>query len=253
MPIHGFGPVGEKKDPKKGQEEFSQGGGKGGASGTSVIRPTGEGDSKDPMQDIIRAARVNAKSSSDQAMGRSLGTITIYKNGFKLGDDAFQHSSDPKNASFIKSLKEGVVPPELEQRVIEQFGPQVESVGISCDDKSSEEYVVEEEKVKFSFATSQGVSLGGRQSPAPAALLPRELQVDHDQPTTTIQVVLADRSRLRVLANQSATVRDLYQHVLHAAKLPLCILQEGFPPRALTNYGLTLKEAGLIGASVTQR
>jgi len=250
--IHGLGPV--KKDKKnENMEEFFE---PGKSSGTAVLRPTGGGPAGDPMQDMIRNARGNAGNADPEAMSRNLGVITIYANGFRLGDGEFQPITIPKNAAFIKSLKEGAVPAELEEQVRKQFGAQADSVGIHLQDKSSETYVPPKVEQKFDFSSSQGVTLGGSATPAvpvSSSLTPQEYQVDASQPQTIIQVVLANKQKLRVNINQTATVGQLYQHVMHVSTLRSFSLAGGFPPKPLTDYGATIKAAGLVGASVTQR
>jgi hypothetical protein len=66
-------------------------------------------------------------------------------------------------------------------------------------------------------------------------------------------VVLLDRRKLRLKMAVSATVAQLYQHVLFETKSTTCTLAGGFPPKPLTDYSQTITEAGLLGASVTQR
>lgn len=86
--IHGLG--GAKKPAggaPKGEEFTSQGG----TSGTAVWRPTpgagagaGAGGGGGGMGDIIGAAK--AQAGSTQAQDRNMGVITLYANGFIIGD-----------------------------------------------------------------------------------------------------------------------------------------------------------------------
>ena len=87
-----------------------------------------------------------------------------------------------------------------------------------------------------------------------AAARARAIVVDESAPTTTIQLVLADKSKLRQKFNLTHTVMDIYQHVQHASKVstPFDLLS-GFPPKALTDASATISAAGLAGASVTQK
>jgi hypothetical protein len=143
------------------------------------------------------------------------------------------------------------------------------------------------------FAKSQGQSLGASSSSSAAtaasfsAATPRRFVVDAAQPTTNLQLVLADRRKIKETANQAATVLDLYQHIMSSVEAPctcskracscrfLCSLFScrlsplslsssltglagfelvaGFPPKPLADPSQTLKEAGLLNGSITQR
>lgn len=95
---------------------------------------------------------------------------------------------------------------------------------------------------------------GIRSLGATAGARPCAAVVDESQPTTVIQLILADKSKLRQKFNLSATVLDVYQHVQHASRAAAPFeLIAGFPPKALTDAGATVKDAGLAGASVTQK
>lgn len=250
MPIHGLGPVGsnkQKKSETEGKEEFSVGGA---TSSTAVLRPNQNND----LQDIIRNASQAGAPDPSGAGDRNIGIITIYANGFQLGEEEFQDASDPANAAAIKDLKSGNVPASLEAKIREQWGAAVQSVGVKLVDKSSETFDVP--KPKFNFSKSQGTSLGGSSSSSAVdlgSLKASEYKVDEGAPKTTIQVVTHDRKRVRVTINQEATVGALYQHVMHATGQQSFTLSGGFPPKPLSNYGASIKEAGLVGASVNQR
>lgn len=245
MPIHGLGPVGAKKEESKDKEEFSVGGGQ---SSTAVQRPTGA------LGDLVRSAGQAGGTDPTGSRDRSIGTITVYANGYILGDDGeFKDAKDPQNAAAIEALKGGHVPKSMEEEVRAKWGPQVQSVGLSLVDKMSEHFTPP--PPKFDFAKSQGKSLGGSSS-APVdlgSLTPCEYKLPDGEKPTTIQVILADRKKLRLQIALTATVAHLYQHVMQASSEPSFSLAGGFPPKPLTNYGATIAEAGLAGASVTQR
>lgn len=258
--IHGLGPVGAKKpDKDKDNEEFSQGGK---SSGTSVMRPNGGGGDRNgmnpgssPIDDILRQAQQRSAEDPTGAGTRNIGTIIVYANGFMLGEDGeFKDAKDPKNKQALEDLGKGVVPQDLEDEVRTKWGQNVQSVGVQMQDKSQETFYPP--PPKFSFANSTGTALG---SSAPvhvdfSSLEPREYKLCEDDEQTTIQVVTHDRQRLRVKLNLYATVGDLYQHVMFASQLTSdFVLQGGFPPKPLKDYNVSINDAGLKGASVTQR
>lgn len=244
--IHGFGAGADKKDDKKKNEEL-YGGGK--SSGTAVMRPTGD---PDDMAALINAARGQAGEQGD-AQDRNVGLITVYKNGFVIGDGEFRDKKEPKNAAFIQALLRGETPPELEQEAIKTWGPAVATVGIELRNKTTEEYVPP--KPKFTFGESKGQSLAS--APVVVASFgtasPKEYILPAGEAKTVVQLVLANRTRVRAEFSETATVMQLYQHVMHLSKAPKFNLMSGFPPKALSNPSATLKEAGLCNSSVTQQ
>jgi len=254
--IHGLGSAPKKDDKKNNMEEFAVGGGQ------SVVRPTtGAGrasDPQDPISDVISRARDFSQrqgAGPHPAMDKNVALITVYKNGFVIGDSPFRDLSAPENKAFLDDLKNGVVPRELEPEVHKNFA-NAREVGVSLIDKTSETFVPP--KPKFDFSKSQGMSLGGVSSASAAANFsgasPAEIKVDDSKPTTTIQIVLSNRQRIKQIFNLDHTVLDLYRHILFVSKLaaPFSLIV-GFPPKPLSNPHATIKEAGLAGSSVEQR
>lgn len=188
------------------------------------------------------------------------------------------------------------MPDELEAICRKEWG-NPENVSVSLVDKTSETYTPP--KPKFDFAKSQGQALGGAGAASSSAAasaqsfagaVPKRLEVDASQPTTTLQLVMGGK-RVKETANQSATVMQLYQHFMRSepsssartdrewtrAEIALtpCLrscscdsprvsrcslsglsgfeLVAGFPPKPLTDPNLTLKDAGLLNGSITQR
>jgi hypothetical protein len=147
--------------------------------------------------------------------------ITIYANGFIIGQGEFRDVKEAKNKQFLEDLKRGEVPDELNALCMKEW-PGAGDVAVSLIDKSAETFVPP--KPKFSFASSQGQSLGAGAAAAAGAsaaasaqafagATPQRLQVDPSQPTTTLQLVLGGR-KVKETANQSATVLQLYQHFM---------------------------------------
>jgi len=193
--IHVLGPVktDKDKDKKKETEEFSGGGY---SSSTAVSRPT-KRDETD-LSSIVQSAK--SQAGSTEAQDANLGIITLYKNGFKVGDGEFRDKKDPENAKFIKELQRGFVPPELEAIARKEWGS-ISAVKIQLVDKTSEDYVPP--KPKFTFKASEGQSLGSSSFAAAtttaaasfASASPKEYKAKGDEKTTTLQIQLADRKK----------------------------------------------------------
>lgn len=269
--IHGLGSAKSGKPAKPSESEEFFGGGA--TSGTAVWRPTsgpmrqGNQSTSNPnrqnspppsaMQALVGAARQQAANENNDGIDRNIGLITIYANGFIMGNGEFREASDPRNAAFIESLKAGDVPEELEAMCRAEWGDDPDAVRVQLVDKSSETY-----KPKFSFAASKGQSLGSSSSSSSSSqsasfnsISASRITVDSTQPTTVVQLVLADRRRLRETFNTSNTVGQVYGHIasLSSSAPGSFEIVAGFPPKPLTEPQQTLKDAGLIGSSIQQK
>jgi len=212
------------------------------------------------MKDILNQARSQQDTSA--ARDRNIGIITMYKNGFRIGQGEFRDAKDPENAKFVNALKNGDVPSELEAEVKKEWNG-FQNVGIHLVDKSSEIYVPSSNnKPAFDFSKSKGHSMSSLTNSAPASSLgttsfakakPVLFEAKMDQPITDIVITLHSRKRDNAKFNQSATVFDLFQHVMAVSKENKFELLAGFPPKPLNNPSATLKEAGLIAANIQQR
>lgn len=245
--IHGLGSVGKDKNDKKENEEFSLGGK---TSSTAVYRPTGSGN--DTNADLIRQAR-GAGGVSGAPPGEVTARITLYANGFIVDDGEFQDTeSNPANKMFLFDLKKGVVPQGMEAQIKAKMNGATGNPVVAIDDKTSETY--EPPTPAFNFDSSHGQSLGGPSSVTDlSSLSPQEYKCDENDATTTLQLVTHDRKRKRAKFNHSATVAQVYQHVMSLTGKSSFSLMGGFPPKPLKDYNASLKEAGLLGASVSQR
>jgi hypothetical protein len=176
-------------------------------------------------------------------------TITFWANGFSVNDGPLRDASDPANAAFLSDINRGKLPAELAGE-----DGQVES-DVHLVDKSGEPFKAAPVTLKpFGGA---GRTMRGEASSSGAAAAPpseaAELVVDESQPTTTMQVRLADGSRRLVKANHTHTVLQLRGHVAALTPGVAFELRGGFPPKALTPLlDKTLKEAGLLSESVVQ-
>jgi UBX domain-containing protein 1 len=260
--IHGFGS--NKNNPSannnnennpKNTEEFSVGGG---SSSTAVLRPNnGPGrEGGNVASDIIKQAR---ELKDDANIDRSIGLITLYSNGFIIGNGEFRDSTNnPTNQAFLADLKRGEVPNELELLCRKEWGSSVDAVKVDLVDKSSETYVPP--KPKFDFAQSKGQSIASNTAINDTKQLfsnakSQKLTLDSSKPSTTVQIILSNRQKFKEIVNLDITILQLYQHIMALANTNQATFElvAGFPPKPLTNPNQTIKEAGLSGAQIQQR
>jgi len=245
--IHGIGSRPKlTADDEKKMEMFSQ---RGSGSGTGVLRPVRRNDDN-LTKDIITNAQ--AAQGSRTSADANAGQITIYANGFKVGDGPFRPKSDPQNIKFLEDLKKGICPHEIEREIMKQ-NQNAKNVGVNIVNRSMQTFTPP--KPKFQAFTGEGQKLGSSQS---KSLInfdkcePQEYKLDEGQPKILIQVVLANRKRHRVSLNKEAHVLDLYRHVmfLSGSKAPFHLMA-GFPVKRLDDPYDTV--SGLAGSRVTQK
>jgi hypothetical protein len=136
---------------------------------------------------------------------------------------------------------------------MKEFGQS--EVSIEIVNNSKESYTPP--KPKFNFATSQGQSLSSSSSSSSSSLFStaqaNKIEPSADEPMTNLQIVLHDKKKIKETVPLSTTIHQLYEHIMHLSGISGFELLAGFPPKPLTNPHATIKEAGLLNATVTQR
>ncbi|MES1907772.1 MAG: hypothetical protein MHM6MM_000826 [Cercozoa sp. M6MM] len=180
--------------------------------------------------------------------------IKIYLNGFMLNDGEFVPLAPEEREQFIETLKRSQVPPQL----MPQMQAQNASPEVAVAVRQIEENY---EPPKPQFQAFQGVGMSLTDGASATDLdvgfdsaVPQEYRADPSLPTTTLQLVTHQRQRFRVTFNLSATVLDVYQHLMAVSNFtaPFTMLA-GFPPRPLTDPKATLEQVGLRNDTVTQK
>ncbi|CAC5416111.1 SHP1 [Mytilus coruscus] len=209
------------------------------------------GETEEDPIDVVQGAPIR-----DQARKVDM-ILKLWKNGFSIDNGPLRDFKDPANKEFLDSISKGEVPNEL---VREARGGEV---SLDMEDHRTEDYV--QPKVPVKAFAGEGHMLG---SPAPnvvsaaasgsandeAAL--REVSVNTSQPTTNIQIRLADGTRLTAKLNHSHTVRDIRRYIITARPqyaISSFVLLTTFPNKELTDESLTLQQANLLNAVIVQR
>ncbi|KAF8703366.1 hypothetical protein HU200_032164 [Digitaria exilis] len=188
-----------------------------------------------------------------------LHVINLWNNGFSVDDGPLRAYDDPENADFIESLRMSQCPRELE--------PADRSTPVHVNVVKRLEDYQEPIRPRSAF---QGVgrTLGGGPSaddssaPAPAAPTSAppasrssSFIVDDSQPFTSIQLRLADGTRMVARFNMHHTVADIRSFIdasRPGASRPYQ-LQTGFPPKQLTDPTQTVEHAGLANSVIMQK
>jgi len=186
--------------------------------------------------------------------------ITFWQNGFSIDDGPLRSTEDPANKPFLEAITRGEVPSELRDRVADG------EVHVNMQDKREEEYAAApKQKVKaFSGAgnmlgspTPNIISAPASVVSPPAAVGPLQaaFKIDESQPITTIQIRLADGTRLVSKFNHENTIQDIRNVVRNARPNTAdnFNLLTTFPNKVLTEYGQTISSAKLLNAVIVQR
>uniref|UniRef100_H3AIT2 UBX domain-containing protein 2B n=2 Tax=Latimeria chalumnae TaxID=7897 RepID=H3AIT2_LATCH len=184
--------------------------------------------------------------------------LKLWSNGFSLDDGELRPYTDPDNAQFLESIKRGEIPVEFQRLV---HGGQV---NLDMEDHRDQEYV--RPKLKFKAFSGEGQKLGSltpqiiSTPPSPEdeeKEIPfAALTVNESEPTTNLQIRLADGSRLVQQFNQTHRISDVRQLILqsqHNSPGANFVLMTTFPSRELTDENQTLQQANLLNAVIVQR
>ncbi|XP_034942685.1 NSFL1 cofactor p47 [Chelonus insularis] len=200
--------------------------------------------------------------SSQSSSNSGVITLKLWRDGFTINDRELRSYNDPNNREFMEAIKRAEIPAELRQEV------QDAEVRLDMEDHRHEEYVPS--KIKVKAFTGRGHKLG---SPSPATVgmtIPcdtadqianesqarSQLNVDTNNPVTTIQIRLADGQNIREQFNLTHTVGDIRRYI--TTMRPQYANQEfilltSYPIKELTEEDKTIDEVGLKNSAIMQR
>uniref|UniRef100_T1JGY3 Uncharacterized protein n=1 Tax=Strigamia maritima TaxID=126957 RepID=T1JGY3_STRMM len=210
----------------------------------------------------LQCQNISASSSNENRVATPQPkdvVLKLWKDGFSLDDGSLRDYQDPANQTFLNSIRNGEIPAELIRLV------RGAEVTLSMEDHRSEAFIHAKANVKA--FTGAGHKLG---SPAPTPvfdlpvcdmpakpeLAESDVKVDSDQPTTNVQIRLADGSRITAGLNHTHTVGDLYAYITSTRPeyaSSVFVLMTTFPNRELENREATLKDEDLLNAVIVQR
>lgn len=228
------------------------------SSSSSLYAGTGYrlGQTDNDHQAIPDRQRASGRDSEHEVV-----TLTLWRQGFSINDGELRRYEDSANKEFFESIMRGEIPAELRSK-----GPTM--IHLDLQDNRHEDYV--KRSAPFKAFAGSGQSLG---SPAPNVVqsspsasegnneenekkASTSLSVDETQPTTNLQIRLADGSRLSARFNQSHTIDNVRQYITNARPQYAAqnfALMTTFPPKELADGSQSLKDAGLLNAAIMQR
>ncbi|MCD9646900.1 Plant UBX domain-containing protein 3 [Datura stramonium] len=196
-------------------------------------------------------------TSAPQPPESIVHNIIFWRNGFTVNDGPLRRLDDPENASFLESITKSECPREL--------APADSRSQVHCNLIRRDENCPEPEKRQVPF---QGVgrTLGSSSTPAtsePSDSAPTSTGpaastsvLDESLPSTSLQIRLADGTRLVAHFNFRQTVGDIRAFIDASRPSDTRAYQlqtVGFPPKILRDPTQTIEEAGLGNSVVIQK
>ncbi|KAJ3204437.1 hypothetical protein HDU82_005844 [Entophlyctis luteolus] len=206
--------------------------------------------------------------------------LTFWQDGFTLEDGPLLRYDDPANQEALQLINSGRAPISLlnvlpGQPVDMQVAHRMQDPYSEKEAKAMAAAIAAQQKKKpATVAAFSGAGYRlGNENASTAADLPGSypststsapsastssglpsLEVDSTQPVTSLQIRLADGTRMVARMNHSHTVGDVRRFIASSYRQsrPWAIMTT-FPNRDLTDDLQTLKDAGLINAVVVQR
>ncbi|KAG6419191.1 hypothetical protein SASPL_121405 [Salvia splendens] len=203
--------------------------------------------------------RIFSHLRAQEALLGQEGCFQVKLNGFTVNDGPLRSLDDPENASFIESIRKSECPKELEP------ADRRSSVHVNLIRKDENRPEPEVRSVPF-----QGVgrTLGSSSAtvsdpdttiaaPLLSAPAPSEgLVVDKSLPSTSIQLRLADGTRMVAHFNHHHTIADIRSFIDSSrpgGTRSYQLQTVGFPPKVLTDLTQTIEQAGLLSSVIVQR
>ncbi|XP_050369558.1 plant UBX domain-containing protein 4-like [Argentina anserina] len=183
-------------------------------------------------------------------------SIVFWSDGFSVNDGPLRRVDDPENAPFLESIVKSECPSELE--------PEDRSTAVHVNVIRRQEKYPETVKRQVAF---QGVgrTLGSSSASEPTASSTPlgtgptpsvGLVVDESLPTTSVQLRLADGTRMIAQFNYHQTISDIRTFIETSrpgspSNYQLQLM--GFPPKVLNDPNQTIEQAGLANSVVIQK
>ncbi|KZT52336.1 SEP-domain-containing protein [Calocera cornea HHB12733] len=222
----------------------------------------------------------STESEDEFEAQRVVRELNFWHEGFSVDDGPLYRYDDPANAQLLEQINAGHAPPQalnvrvgqpVEVRVARRtdehykppaprpFGGSGHRLGAPTPSVAGADAPTAGSILMpgtFPAIDSSSAATSRPNAPATAAAAPRSFEVNMDEPNTSIQVRLADGTRLVCRMNHTHTVGDI-RNFVNASRPENAAraynIQTTFPPKVLEDESQTIKDAGLLNSVVVQR
>lgn len=216
-------------------------------------------------------------ASQEQQMETAVRYLTFWRDGFTVGEDGdLMRYDNPENQRLLQELESGTAPPSIlniqpgqhvELRVAknteQNFDPSLRPKKASTFGGSGNRLgaPVPSGGAPSSSGSTMPGGFGAEGSTSTRSDRPREsittqFEVDQSLPMTSVQVRLADGTRMVCRMNHTHTVRDIRNFINASRPENLTrpyVIATTFPTKDLDDDAQTIKDAGLINSVVVQK
>jgi UBX domain-containing protein 1 len=212
--------------------------------------------------DAADAPAADADAAGGQGPRERAVTVAFYRNGvFTVDGGEPRRMDDPANLAFMSAIARGQCPPELDP------GDPAVQIAVNMVRRDDDYEAPPEPKYRAFVGTGRRLVADGEAAAAAAAAATPAATAaagggplawegaDPTQPTTSIQLRLADGSRMVAQFNLSSTVADI-RRFIRAARPdgPAAFrLATAFPAAQLDDDAATIAGAGLANSVVIQK
>jgi len=207
---------------------------------------------------------------ADPAEATAIRHITFWRQGFSVEDGELMRYDDPGNAQILSEINSGRAPPSILN--VQQGQP----VELRVAKRTSEDYIPPKrsgfvgtghrlgaavpnlipEMEPNTTADAMPGSFPGDVARSASAVASTRFEVDQTLPTTSVQIRLADGTRMVCRMNLTHTVLDI-RNFINASRPENLIrpytIGTTFPNRLLEDNNATIEGAGLKNSVVVQR
>ncbi|SPP75699.1 NSFL1 cofactor p47 [Drosophila guanche] len=207
---------------------------------------------------------VGINRTAETSGNKPVVVLKLWSQGFSIDGGELRHYDDPENKEFLETVMRGEIPQELLE-----MG---RMVNVDVEDHRHEDFKRQAAPQTFK---GSGQKLGSpvanvvaAKAPAVAAAVPPAeaaqqeanardaINLNSEAPSTTLQIRLADGSRLAAQFNLTHTVSDIRRFIQTARpqySASNFTLVSSFPTRELSDDSSTIEKAGLKNAALMQR
>ncbi|VWU50452.1 ubiquitin regulatory protein, putative [Hepatocystis sp. ex Piliocolobus tephrosceles] len=183
--------------------------------------------------------------------------ITLYKNGFIIGDDGeFKDLDKEENKKFMENIQAGILPKELSGKS--------KTMSVAINDKSYQIYTPSSHKTEEIVYKGKGIKLRTCESNVNEEEMEKlmsnnianneikEINIDNNKPITTLHIRLYNGKKITQKFNYDHTVEDLYQFVYTLTPIDFSLSYD-YPLKLIERSENTLDSAKLLNIIITQK